>query len=176
MIRFKPDGSAVEQVASGSCNTWGFDFAPDGEMFYTTATCGEHLLHIVMPEKALARGNIGGGLRASAVIPDHQKVFPLVHHTRPLTYKSIGWECLPRPPVRAFMMGVRGRKNGTTCISARADSESRSTTIPRIRTDDLYCEKETGHEETEFFGVPISGSVPSIHAWALMEPLCCGLV
>ncbi|PYI85822.1 MAG: hypothetical protein DME26_10110, partial [Verrucomicrobia bacterium] len=34
IIRFKPDGSALEQVASGSCNTWGFDFAPDGEAFY----------------------------------------------------------------------------------------------------------------------------------------------
>src|SRR6266480_3689658 len=89
IIRFKPDGSALEQVASGSCNTWGFDFAPDGEMFYTTATCGEHLLHIVMPEKVLARGNVGG-FRASAVIPDHQKVFPAVHHTRP-PYIQIDW-------------------------------------------------------------------------------------
>src|SRR5437899_11302052 len=78
IIRFRPDGSALEQVASGSCNTWGFDCAPDSEMFYTTATCGGHLLHIVMPEKVLARGNVGG-LRASAVIPDHQKVFPAVH-------------------------------------------------------------------------------------------------
>ncbi len=89
VIRFRPDGSALEQVASGSCNTWGFDFAPDGEMFYTTATCGEHLLHIVMPEKVLARGNVGG-LRASAVVPDHQKVFPAVHHTRP-AYVQIDW-------------------------------------------------------------------------------------
>ena len=30
VIRFRPDGSAIEQYASGSCNTWGFDFAPDG--------------------------------------------------------------------------------------------------------------------------------------------------
>src|SRR5262249_5018750 len=33
VIRFKPDGSALEQVASGGCNTWGFDFGPDGEAF-----------------------------------------------------------------------------------------------------------------------------------------------
>jgi len=89
VIRFKPDGSMVEQVASGSCNTWGFDLAPDGEMFYSTATCGEHLLHIVMPEKVLARGNVGN-LRASAVIPDHQKVAPLVHHKRQ-AYLQIDW-------------------------------------------------------------------------------------
>jgi putative membrane-bound dehydrogenase-like protein len=89
VIRFKPDGSAVEQVASGSCNTWGFDFAPDGEMFYTTATCGEHFLHVVMPEKAIARGTIGG-IRSSAVLPDHQKAFPNVHPTRP-PYMQIDW-------------------------------------------------------------------------------------
>ncbi|HEV8541581.1 MAG TPA: PVC-type heme-binding CxxCH protein, partial [Verrucomicrobiae bacterium] len=89
VIRFKPDGSALEQVASGSCNTWGFDMSPDGEAFYTTATCGEHLLHVVMPEKILARGNIGG-VRASAVIPDHQEVKPLVKHTRP-AYVQIDW-------------------------------------------------------------------------------------
>jgi len=89
VIRFKPDGSAVEQIASGSCNTWGFDFAPDGEMFYSTATCGEHLLHVVMPEKIVARGNIGG-IRASAVLPDHQKVATLVHPTRQ-PYLQIDW-------------------------------------------------------------------------------------
>lgn len=89
VIRFKPDGSAVEQVASGSCNTWGFDFAPDNEMFYTTATCGEHLLHIVMPEKAVARGAIAG-VRSSVVLPDHTKVFPGVHPTR-APYVQIDW-------------------------------------------------------------------------------------
>jgi putative membrane-bound dehydrogenase-like protein len=89
VFRFKPDGSAVEQIASGSCNTWGFDFAPDGEMFYTTATCGEHFLHVVMPEKAIARGTVGN-IRSSAVLPDHQKVFPGVHATRP-PYVQIDW-------------------------------------------------------------------------------------
>src|SRR6185295_9076768 len=89
IIRFKPDGSALEQYASGSCNTWGFDFGPDGEAFYTTATCGEHFLHVVMPEKVLARGNVGG-IRASWVLPDHQKIAPAVHHTRP-AYVQIDW-------------------------------------------------------------------------------------
>ncbi|MGZ8937706.1 MAG: PVC-type heme-binding CxxCH protein, partial [Limisphaerales bacterium] len=89
IIRFKPDGSAVEQVASGSCNTWGFDFAADGEAFYTTATCGEHFLHVVMPEKILSKGNIGG-VRSSAVLPDHQDINPGVKHTRP-AYVQIDW-------------------------------------------------------------------------------------
>ncbi|MBI4600836.1 MAG: ThuA domain-containing protein [Planctomycetes bacterium] len=81
VIRFRPDGSQLEQVVSGSCNTWGFDFAPDGEMFYTTATCGEHFLHVVLPEKVLARGSVGG-IRGSWVVPDHQAVAPAVHHKR----------------------------------------------------------------------------------------------
>jgi putative membrane-bound dehydrogenase-like protein len=89
VIRFKPDGSALEQFTSGSCNTWGFDFAADGEAFYTTATCGEHFLHIVMPEKIIAKGNLQG-VRSSAVIPDHQDINPAVKHTRP-AYVQIDW-------------------------------------------------------------------------------------
>lgn len=89
IIRFKPDGSALEQYASGSCNTWGLDFSPDGEAFYTTATCGEHFLHVVMPEKILAKGNVGG-VRSSAVLPDHQDIKPAVKHTRP-AYVQIDW-------------------------------------------------------------------------------------
>jgi type 1 glutamine amidotransferase len=108
VIRFKPDGSAVEQVASGSCNTWGFDFAPDGEMFYSTATCGEHFLHIVMPEKAIARGTIGG-IRSSVVLPDHQKVFRTsTQRGRPMC-KLIGWVVSRRAPVRVFTTAARGR-------------------------------------------------------------------
>lgn len=89
ILRFKPDGSKLEQVVSGSCNTWGFDFGPDGEMFYTTATCGEHFLHVVMPDNVLARGNVGR-VRGSHVAPDHQKIHPLVKHTRP-AYVQIDW-------------------------------------------------------------------------------------
>jgi uncharacterized protein len=152
IIRFKPDGSALEQVASGSCNTWGFDFAPDGEMFYTTATCGEHLLHIVMPEKALARGNIGGGIRASAVIPDHQKVFPLVHHTRP-AYMQIDW------------VGMFTAAAGSCIYDGGAWPEKwnhmhfvEEPTVSLVHNDALYpngttfiAKKEEGREETEFF-------------------------
>lgn len=89
VIRFQPDGSAVEQVSSGSCNTWGFDFAPDGEMFFTTATCGQHFLHIVMPEKFLAKGNVGG-VRAFNVTPDHQDVHLAREYKRP-AYVQIDW-------------------------------------------------------------------------------------
>ena len=150
IIRFKPDGSALEQVASGSCNTWGFDFAPDGEMFYTTATCGEHLLHIVMPEKVLARGNVGG-IRASAVIPDHQKVFPAVHHTRP-PYIQIDWVGMFTAAAGSCIYNGGAwpdRFNGTHFLS--------EPTVNLVHNDWLKPDgvtyiagKEPGREEAEF--------------------------
>src|SRR5207245_5951425 len=65
------------------------EFGAASALFYSTATCGEHALHVVMPEKILARGSIAG-VRASAVMPDHQKVAPLVHPTRQ-PYLQIDW-------------------------------------------------------------------------------------
>ncbi|HKS36764.1 MAG TPA: PVC-type heme-binding CxxCH protein, partial [Verrucomicrobiae bacterium] len=150
IIRFKPDGSAVEQYASGSCNTWGFDFAPDGEAFYTTATCGEHFLHIVMPEKVLARGNVGG-VRASSVLPDHQKIFPAVHHARP-AYVQIDW------------VGMFTASAGSCIYNGGAWPDkwngqhfSSETTMSLVHNDVLRANgvtytagKEAGREETEF--------------------------
>ncbi len=150
VFRFKPDGSAVEQYASGSCNTWGFDFSPEGEAFYTTATCGEHLLHIVMPEKALARASVGG-IRASAVIPDHQKIFPAVHHTRP-AYVQIDWVGMFTAAAGCCIYngGAWPEKfNGMQFLS--------ETTMSLVHNEVLKpsgvtftATKESGREETEF--------------------------
>ncbi|HEY0455604.1 MAG TPA: PVC-type heme-binding CxxCH protein, partial [Verrucomicrobiae bacterium] len=82
IFRFKPDGKAFEVLASTSCNTWGFDFNWDNEMFYSTPTCGDHVLHIVLPERILARGSVGN-IKAQNAIQDHTRVKPAVHHTRP---------------------------------------------------------------------------------------------
>jgi putative membrane-bound dehydrogenase-like protein len=89
IFRFKPDGSALEMVAAGSCNTWGLDFSWDNEIIYSTATCGEPILHVVVPEKVLARGNTGG-VRTSNPIFDQNKVFPANKATRPV-YLQIDW-------------------------------------------------------------------------------------
>ncbi|MGN6384919.1 MAG: DUF7133 domain-containing protein, partial [Verrucomicrobiota bacterium] len=143
-------GSAIEQVASGSCNTWGFDFSPDGEAFYTTATCGEHFLHVVMPEKILAKGNIGG-VRASAVLPDHQKVFPAVKHTRP-AYVQIDW-------VGGFTAAAGSciynggawpdKFNGSHFVSEATVSLVHNEFLkPKGVT--FVASKEPGREETEF--------------------------
>jgi uncharacterized protein len=150
IIRFRPDGTALEQVASGSCNTWGFDQAPDGELFYTTATCGEHLLHIVMPEKVLARGNVGG-VRGSQVLPDHQQVAPLVKHTRP-AYLQIDW------------VGMFTASSGSCIYNGGAWPEpwdrmhfQSEPTVSLVHNDLLIprgptyvATKEPGREDTEF--------------------------
>ncbi len=75
VIRFRPEGSGMEQVSSKNGNTWGLDFGWDGELFYTQAN-GEHLHHVVMSESALSRGKIPG-TTSSKCIEDHKKVFPI---------------------------------------------------------------------------------------------------
>ncbi len=150
VIRFRPDASAIEQYASGSCNTWGFDFAPDGEAFYTTATCGEHFLHVVMPEKTLAKGNVGG-VRASWVVPDHQKIAPGVHHTRP-AYVQIDWVGMFTAAAGCCIYNGGAwpdRYNGSHFCS--------ETTMSLVHNEMLrpsgatyIASKEAGREDTEF--------------------------
>src|SRR5690606_11385392 len=79
--RVRPDGSAIETVVTYGSDTWGLDFAPDGELFFTTAN-GAHLRHVVLPDAILGRGRIGRP-RGWADIADHDRVFPIVRHTRP---------------------------------------------------------------------------------------------
>jgi putative membrane-bound dehydrogenase-like protein len=89
LYRFRPDGSALEQVAAGSCNTWGCEVAPDGEIFFSTATCGEPILHVVMPEQVLSRAGVPG-VRAANPIMEENKVFPARTETRQ-PYVQIDW-------------------------------------------------------------------------------------
>ena len=88
VYRFRPDGSALEQVASGPCNQWGCEVAPDGEILFTTATCGAPICHVVIPEKFLARGDVG--TRAYAGIIEENKIFPPFKETRK-PYVQIDW-------------------------------------------------------------------------------------
>lgn len=89
LYRFRPDGSALEQVAAGSCNTWGCEIAPDGEIFFTTATCGEPILHVVLPEKVVSRSGVPR-LRSSKPIMEENKVFPARSESRQ-PYVQIDW-------------------------------------------------------------------------------------
>jgi len=75
VIRFKADGSAMEQVCSKGGNTWGLDFGWDGELFFSQAN-GAHINHVIMPEYALGRGKIGNATTFKT-IEDHDRVFPI---------------------------------------------------------------------------------------------------
>jgi len=89
LYRFRPDGSALEQYAAGSCNTWGCEVAPDGDIFFSTATCGEPMLHVVLPEKIISRAGVPG-VRAVKPIIAQNKVFPArTEHRQP--YLQIDW-------------------------------------------------------------------------------------
>ena len=89
VFRFRPDGSFLEQVAAGGCNTWGCEVAPDGEIVFTTATCGEPICHVVLPERFLARGSVGGH-RAYLNVIEENKIYPPFKETRQ-PYVQIDW-------------------------------------------------------------------------------------
>lgn len=89
LYRFRPDGSQLEQIASGSCNTWGCEIAPDGEIFFSTATCGQPILHVVLPEKTISRAGVPG-VRSANPIMEENKVFPARKETRQ-PYLQIDW-------------------------------------------------------------------------------------
>jgi uncharacterized protein len=89
VYRFRPDGSLLEQVAAEGCNTWGVDVAPDGEIFFSTATCGEPLNHVIIPETILAKGSVGG-IKAYKNIIEENKIYPPYKETRQ-PYVQIDW-------------------------------------------------------------------------------------
>ena len=55
IIRFRPDGSAIEQVGSIGGNSFGLDLTSEGELFLGMATSGNPLQHLVLPEWTLAK-------------------------------------------------------------------------------------------------------------------------
>ena len=54
-FRFKPDGSAIEQVASLGGNSFGNEVTSDMELFHGKATNGNPIQHVVLPESILAK-------------------------------------------------------------------------------------------------------------------------
>ena len=86
LLRFRPDGSAIEVIASYGSNTWGLDFTPEGELFFTMAN-GSHLRHVVMPESALARARVGEA-RSWKDVVDHRQVNRISEDDRPV-YRQI---------------------------------------------------------------------------------------
>ncbi len=80
LFRFLPDGSAIETVSAYGSNTWGLDFRPDGELFFTMAN-GSHLRHVLAPERVLAPARQDGA-RSWRDIVDHREVHRISEATR----------------------------------------------------------------------------------------------
>jgi putative membrane-bound dehydrogenase-like protein len=55
VFRFRPDGSAIEQVASQGGNTFGLEVTSDMEVFHGKATSGQPVQHVVLPEWVIAK-------------------------------------------------------------------------------------------------------------------------
>lgn len=55
VFRFKPDGSAIEQIASEGGNSFGGEVTSDMEIYHGKATSGNPIQHVVLPETVLAR-------------------------------------------------------------------------------------------------------------------------
>jgi len=78
VVRFKPDGSMFEQYSSKNSNTWGLDMTWEGQCFFTQPTCGDVLMHVVLPESVLAKGKLPG-TNSFNVLMKGEKTFPLMH-------------------------------------------------------------------------------------------------
>jgi putative membrane-bound dehydrogenase-like protein len=79
IFRFKPDGSAIESVCAYGGNTWGMDFAWDGELFFTMAN-ESHVRHVVVPDAVLAKGRFAK-TESWKQINDHRDSNPILKHT-----------------------------------------------------------------------------------------------
>ena len=89
VVRFKPDGTGFEQFSSKGGNTWGLDFGPDNELFYTQPTSGDLVMHVVLSENQLARGKIGNTTSYKPMVRA-AKVYPLLTQTEQ-AYVQIDW-------------------------------------------------------------------------------------
>ena len=77
VVRFKPDGTQIEQYSSKGGNTWGLDITWDGQVFFTQPTSGTVFFHVVLPEYVLAKGKIPGTNSYKGMM-EHQKSYPLM--------------------------------------------------------------------------------------------------
>jgi len=76
VFRFKPDGSAIEQVGSKGGNAFGLDVTSDGEVFFGQATSGNPLQHVVLPEWILAKGKSGDAGSCESLMRSRKVVRP----------------------------------------------------------------------------------------------------
>ena len=72
VFRFKPDGSAIEQIASQGGNSFGGEVTSDMEIYHGKATSGNPIQHVVLPESTLSRAPNTRAQAFSAVNPGRE--------------------------------------------------------------------------------------------------------
>ncbi len=80
VVRFRPDGSAMEQYCSKGGNTWGLQVTWDNEIFFTQPTSGELLMNVVLSEDRIARGKVGN-TPSFKVVRRSPKSYPAIPYT-----------------------------------------------------------------------------------------------
>lgn len=152
VVRFKPDGSALEQYSSKGGNTWGLTLTWDNEVMWTQPTSGDLLMHTVLPEHALAKGKVGDTPSFKVVIRS-PKSFPLMTWEQQ-AYRQIDW-------VGSFTAaaGAAIYDGGTWPAAWNGNYFTTEPTINivhhEILTNDgvsFAAHKAQGREETEFIG------------------------
>ena len=118
MVRFKPDGSQIEQYSSKGGNTWGLQITADNRVMWTQPTSGQLLMQTLLPESTLGRGKIEGG---EIVCPFHGSRFNVVTGENTDWVSSIAGMHIPdwssalltlgkKPqPLRTFPVSVEGQ-------------------------------------------------------------------
>lgn len=89
VVRFKPDGSAIEQYSSKGGNTWGLTITWDNEIVWTQPTSGDLVMHTVLSEAQLARGKLEK-TPSFKVISRSPKSFPAMTWEQQ-AYRQIDW-------------------------------------------------------------------------------------
>lgn len=69
IFRFRPDGSAIEQVGSRGGNSFGIDLTSDLELYQSQATSSNPVQHLVLPEWVLAKAGKTEATSLSSVNP-----------------------------------------------------------------------------------------------------------
>ncbi len=150
VVRFRPDGTAIEMYSSRGGNTWGLCMTSDGQCFWTQPTSGTLFFHTVLPEYVLAKGKIAGTDSWKGMIT-RQKTFPLMK-----------WE--QQAYVQIDLVGSYTAAAGCAIYEGGAWPDrwnySYFTGEPTINIVSHYfvkpdgpsytTEKEQGREETEF--------------------------
>ena len=87
VIRFKPDGTGIEQYSSKGGNTWGLQVSWDNEIFYTQPTSGDLLMNVVLSENNLSKGRVQG-VNSFNVVRKTHATHPLIPYDQ-LPYVQI---------------------------------------------------------------------------------------